>query len=451
MKPILVVDDDPDMRKTLIRAVERLGHKVVVAENGKDALSIVSATPVSMVITDIVMPKMDGLSLLKEIRQKIGILPVIVITGNPAFNNSTVIENAVEIMKAGATDYIEKPFDFDKLSKKINANMMKFNFKREIITESPNVKRLLGIAENVAASDTTILIYGESGTGKELLARHIHQVSHRRDKPFIAVNCAAIPDNLMESELFGSEKGAFTGASERKLGKFELADSGTILLDEIGEMPLHLQPKLLRVLQEKEVDRIGGKGPVSVNIRVIATTNRDLYKEAGEGRFRDDLYYRLSVFPLQLPPLRERPEDIALLAQHFLKKYAGELLKNVKTFSDEAMEFLRDRPWKGNIRELENTINRAVLLSCGEQIEVKDFMLDGFKSKPADSNINLQLQPSAIRPSALHDIEKDMILKTLLEVGGNKTKAAEILGVSVRTIRNKLHEYEESEKLKVKN
>jgi len=430
MKPILVVDDDPDMRKSLKRVVEKLGHKALVAENGHDALAIVSNSPVSMVITDMWMPnKDDGLKFLKEIRQRIGSLPVLVITGYPT------TENVVEAMKSGATDYIAKPFDFDKLSMTIDYIMMRFNSKREMITESPNVKRILGIAENVAASDTTILIYGESGTGKELLARHIHQISNRRDKPFIAVNCAAIPDNLMESELFGFEKGAFTGAGERKLGKFELADSGTILLDEIGEMTMPLQAKLLRVLQEKEVDRIGGKEPIKINVRILATTNRDLYKEANEGRFREDLYYRLSVFPLQLPPLRERPEDIITLSLHFMNKYAVELLKNVNSFSDEALEFLKSREWRGNIRELENTINRAVLLSHGQCIEVNDFMVESFTKQAA--------QVDNIKYSGLANMERDMILKTLEEVGGNKTKAAKILGVSVRTIRNKLHEYEE--------
>ena len=434
MKPILVVDDDPNMRTSLKRVVERLGHKALIAENGKEALSIVSQTPISMVVTDMMMPKMDGLTFLREIRQKLGSLPVLVITGYPT------ISNAVDIMKSGATDYIEKPFDFDKLAKTIESIMTRFQSKREIITASPNVQRLLGIAENVAVSDTTILIYGESGTGKELLARHIHQISNRRDKPFIAVNCAAIPDNLMESELFGFEKGAFTGAGEKKLGKFELADSGTILLDEIGEMTLPLQAKLLRVLQEKEVDRIGGKEPVSVNIRVLATTNRDLLKESREGRFREDLYYRLSVFPLQLPPLRERPEDIEILANHFMKKYAVELLKNVNSFSDAAMEFLKAQQWRGNIRELENTINRAVLLSSGEQIEVDNFMMDSISVRPDAISVSTPIKPSG---SGIKSMEKDLIMKTLDEVGGNKTKAAKILGVSVRTIRNKLHEYEE--------
>ncbi|MBF0541056.1 MAG: sigma-54-dependent Fis family transcriptional regulator [Nitrospirae bacterium] len=433
MKPILVVDDDPNMRNALKGAVSRLGYKVLVADNGRDALSTVNSTPVSMVVTDMMMPKMDGLTFLKEIRQKIGSLPVLVITGYPT------IENAVETMKEGATDYLIKPFDFDTLTKKIDSMMMRFHSKREMITDSPKLKHLLGIAENVAASDTTVLIYGESGTGKELLARHIHQISGRRDKPFVAVNCAAIPDNLMESELFGFEKGAFTGASEKKLGKFELADSGTILLDEIGEMTMPLQAKLLRVLQEKEVDRIGGKEPVSINVRIVATTNRDLYKEAQEGRFREDLYYRLSVFPLQLPPLRDRAEDIVMLAEHFMKKYAAELLKNVNSFSVEALEFLKTRQWRGNIRELENTINRAVLLSRSQCIEVNDFMVDSTSQSAAGAQSSV-VQHSA-NPTGLRNMERDMILKTLEDVGGNKTKAAKILGVSVRTIRNKLHEY----------
>ncbi len=422
MKPILVVDDDPQMRMALNDAIKRTGYEAVLAENGQDAMTKLNSNPFAMVITDMKMPRMDGLSLLKEIRRKAGNIPVLVITGYGT------IENAVDAMKEGAAEYLMKPFSFDALIMKIGSIMERLVSEREIITSSLKMRRLLQFAGNVAAGDTTVLICGESGTGKELIARYINRMSHRRDKPFVAVNCAAIPDNLMESELFGFEKGAFTGATEKKAGKFEIADGGTILLDEIGEMPLGLQAKLLRVLQEKEVDRIGGKHPVSVDVRVIATTNRDLYKESLDGRFREDLYYRLSVFPLNVPPLRERTEDMMLLAEYFLKKYSipGKVING---FTKGAEEFLKNRHWRGNIRELENTIQRAVLICKDEFIDITDFMLD---ERPAEA-VAVQ--------GGLKEMEKDLILKTLKNFNGNKTKAAKELGVSVRTIRNKLNEY----------
>jgi two-component system response regulator FlrC len=424
MNPILVVDDDPQMRAALKEAIQRLGYDAVVAENGQDALAKLNNLSCSMVITDMKMPRMNGLSLLKEVRRRAGNLPVLVITG------FATVENAVETMKEGAVEYLMKPFSFDTLSMRINSIMEGLAKEREMVFSSEKMKRLVKLAEDIARSDTTVLIYGESGTGKELLARHIHSASPRREKPFVAVNCAAIPDTLMESELFGFEKGAFTGATEKKIGKFELANGGTILLDEIGEMSMALQAKLLRVLQEKEIDRVGAKQPVPVDIRVIATTNRDLYKESLEGKFREDLYYRLSVFPLHIPPLRERTEDIPVLAEHFLKKFSSEIGKNVSGFTEEAMEFLMRRHWRGNIRELENTIHRAVHLAKTDVIEVDDFMLYEEVSSP-----------DAMPHGSIKDMERNLILKTLREVNGNKTKAAKMLGVSVRTIRNKLNEY----------
>jgi len=288
------------------------------------------------------------------------------------------------------------------------------------------MQRIIQLAGNLAANDITVLVTGESGTGKELLARHIHRLSRRKDKPFVAVNCAAIPENLLESELFGHEKGAFTGANERKKGKVELADSGTILLDEIGEMPMLLQAKLLRVLQEREIDRVGGKEPVKVDVRVIATTNRDLVLECAEGRFREDLFYRLNVFPLRVPPLRERPEDIPLLAEHFIRNFAAVAGKTIRGCSDEVLADLQQMPWRGNVREFENVLQRAVFLCSSDTVGSGDLMVDHAGPRPAGNG---------------KDMEKDMIMKTLKEVNGNKAKAAELLGVSVRTVRNKLSEY----------
>lgn len=419
-KRILIVDDDPQMRIALKEAINRLGYEADTATDGQNALKRLNITNYALIITDMKMPVMDGLSFLKEMRKRWNI-PVLVITGFGA------VENAVETMKEGATDYLMKPFSFDAIGKAVESILSRIQYEREIITEDPEMKKIISLAGNIAGSDLTVLITGESGTGKELLARYIHRLSRRREGPFIAVNCAAIPDNLLESELFGHEKGAFTGAVEKKAGKFELANGGTILLDEIGEMPLTLQAKLLRVLQEREVDRIGGKKPIPIDVRIIATTNRDLHKECGEGRFREDLYYRLNVFPIRIPPLRERKQDIPALALHFINKFSALSGKNITGFSEEALQALMNRPWRGNVRELENVIQRATVISSGGTIKPEDLMFD---------DINTPQNTGRIR-----EMEKDLILKTLEEVEGNKTKAAKILGVSVRTIRNKLNEY----------
>ena len=423
-KPVLVVDDDPQMRSALSEAVNRIGYKADVCENGLEAVGRISRTDYALVVTDMKMPGMDGLALLREIRRRSVSQPVLIITGHGT------VENAVETMREGATDYLLKPFSFDALKKVVESVMARPVASREIITSDPGMEKILALSRNIAGSDISVLIQGESGTGKELLARFIHESGRRAGNPFVAVNCSAIPENLMESELFGHEKGAFTGAFERKIGKIESADSGTMLLDEISEMPLSLQPKLLRVLQEREVDRVGGKAPAPVDVRVIATTNRDLQKECREGRFREDLYYRLNVFPIRLPSLRERPEDIPLLARHFAEKFSAAEGKTVKEFTGEGMALLKNQPWRGNIRELENVVRRAVLLCDGERIDTGDLMFDD------------QMEPTEFS-GKIKDMEKEMILRTLKDVGGNKARAAAILGVTVRTIRNKLNEYGE--------
>ncbi len=422
MKPILVVDDDPQMRSALKEAIHRIGLGAEACENGLEAIGRISRTGYSLVVTDMKMPGMDGLALLREIRRRSASQPVLVITGYGT------VENAVETMREGATNYLLKPFSFEALKKAVESAMPRPGRDREILTADPGMKKILALARNIAASDISVLIHGESGTGKELLARYIHESGRRAERPFVAVNCGAIPENLMESELFGHEKGAFTGAADRKKGKIELAGGGTILLDEIGEMPLALQPKLLRVLQEREVDRVGGKEPVPVDVRVIATTNRDLQKECREGRFREDLFYRLNVFPVKLPPLRERPADIPLLAGHFAEKFSAAEEKPVDGFTAEGMELLKRRPWRGNIRELENVIRRAVLL-CERGAIGADSLLFDDPAEPAGFN------------GKIRDMEKELILRTLKEVDGNKARAAKVLGVTVRTIRNKLNEY----------
>lgn len=422
MKPVLVVDDDPQMGVALENALQRLGYGVVVCNSGQDAISKLHQHNFSLVITDMKMPKMDGLMFLREIRRTVGNLPVLVMTG------FGTIENAVEVMKEGAQDYLIKPFSFDILKKTIEATMRRTAHDREILTASPEMKKIIAIANNLAASDITVLIQGESGTGKELLARHIHRWSSRAKKAFVAVNCAAIPDTLLESELFGHEKGAFTGALERKIGKFELAQGGTLLLDEIGEMSMILQAKLLRVLQEREIDRIGGREPIAVDVRVIATTNKDLRKECAEGRFREDLFYRLNVFPIKIPPLRDRPDDIALLADHFIRKFSGIAGKTIQGITAEALNILRNKQWRGNVREFENVMHRAVFLCRCPHIGVDNLLLEEERCPEGPSG-------------KLQDVERELILRTLKDMQGNKSKAAKILGVSVRTIRNKLHEY----------
>lgn len=433
-KPILVVDDDAQMRTALTEAIQRLGYRAVVCGAAEDALTRLDASRFALVVTDMKMPRMDGLSFLRAARRKAGTLPFLVITG------FGTVENAVECMKEGAVDYLMKPFSYDALKRTIDSIMARACAEKELLTQSPAMKRVVDLAASLAPSDITVLITGESGTGKELLARSIHRLSNRSDRPFVAVNCAAIPDTLLESELFGHEKGAFTGAVVKKEGRFERAHTGTLLLDEIGEMPLTLQAKLLRVLQEKEVERIGGKAPVPVDVRIIATTNRDLALECREGRFREDLYYRLNVFPLKIPALRERPEDIIFLANRFMARFAAAAGKRVDGFTRAAEDLLMSWPWRGNVRELENTVQRAVFLCTKEKIDATDLLFD-------DSQ-NAQISATT---GTIRDMEREMILKTLKDVNGNKAKAARLLGVSVRTIRNKLNEYGQNFPNELKN
>jgi two-component system response regulator FlrC len=440
---ILIVDDDPSMRTALMESVRRLGYDVQGAIDGVDAVERVGRSKPWLVVTDLKMPRLGGLDLIKEIKSRSPQTLMVLMT---AYGT---VETAVEAMKYGASDYILKPFSTDLLERVI-ANLKARSAdasapspapidQRSILTQDPGMARLLSTVEGVAASQATILINGESGTGKELLARFIHSRSPRAHRPFIAVNCAALPDGLLESELFGHERGAFTGAIMKKIGKFEMAHTGTVLLDEISEMNMGLQAKLLRVIQEREVDRVGGRDPVSVNIRVIATTNRSLYHEVEQGRFREDLYYRLNVFPITLPALRERPADIPLLARHFVAVSAARNGLPLPTVSLEAYTMLQDRRWKGNVRELENVMERAVLLAGNEPILPCHLLLESGGQPVPPVPVSSMPQPSG--NGSLWEMERELIFQTLARVRENRTHAAKELGISIRTLRNKLREY----------
>ena len=441
---ILLTDDDYEMRYAMSETLRRCGYTVDIATGGNEAIRKFTSKKFDMVITDVRMANGDGVHVLKEIKRHSPDVPVVLVT---AYGT---IDNAVEAMKLGAFDYIMKPFSVDALedlvrrgiesAQKVNKTSSEEGNIRGIVTKDPGMFRLLKTAEEIAFSDVTVLIEGESGTGKEMLARFIHNRSYRAGRPFVAINCAAIPDGLLESELFGHEKGAFTGAISKRNGKFIQADTGTILLDEVGEMSLPLQAKLLRVLQERQVDTIGGKEPVYIDIRVIATTNRSLKKEVEEGRFREDLYYRLNVFPVVLPPLRDRKGDIPELTNHFIRKHRDKRLRGNKVLvakvSGEALDVLASHDWKGNIRELENIVERAILIAEGDTLLPGHLMIDSLRDN--------QTTPSSISAGmSVREMETALILKTLDEVNWNRTKAAKLLNIGVRTLRNKLSEYRE--------
>ena len=451
-KPILIVDDDQSMRTALAESLQRCGYAVETAVDGAEALMKFENGRFRGVITDLRMPKISGLDVLRGVKRLSPATPVILITAYGTVNT------AVEAMKEGAAEFIMKPFSLDDLEIVVRNVLASGSHSaaeseipgaaddrvRKIISNDGKILSLLETLRHVAKSRSTVLIQGESGTGKELFARYIYRHSPRRDMPFVAVNCAAIPGNLLESEMFGYERGAFTGALQRKTGKFEFADGGTLLLDEVGEMDSQLQAKLLRVLQECEVDRLGGKTPVKVDVRIIATSNRDLKKCMEERTFREDLYYRLNVVPVRIPPLRERPGDIMPLAEHFLRKY-GQANGQPKTrLSEGASGRLQAYTWPGNVRELENIIERAVLIANGLILPAHMGLEDGCEVANTVTTVApIPEMPSGDAPPAtLRDMEKAMILETLDRVSGNKTKASKILGISVRTMRNKLHEYQ---------
>jgi len=448
LPPILIVDDQPENRKELTQSLSCVGFPVESASDALQAMDKFKSTKYSMVISNEQTPGIEGEDIIGSVKKISPQIPVIIISANGT------VHNAVEAMHAGASDYLLKPFSVESLEKTVKKAIRLSNENRqttynrkspgdqpigkEIITRNRKFQDTLSRARSVAPSTATVLIQGESGTGKELLAAYVHHHSRHPQAPYIAVNCAALPDTLAESELFGHEKGAFTGAVGRKIGKFESAKQGTIVLDEIGEMPLPLQSKLLRVLQEKEIDRIGGTRPIPIDARVIAISNVDLKTAVTEGKFREDLYYRINVIPLTLPPLRERREDIELLARHFLKKYCLANQKTITGIDDIAIKTLINHDWKGNIRELENIMERAVLISVGGLILPEHLLLDLSVHEP-DSATAFSVNAGY----TVREMEKKLIFRTLKDVNDNRTHAAELLGISIRTLRNKLREYKE--------
>ena len=433
MNRVLVVDDEPSMRAALEANFTRHGWEVTTASGTHEAMERFRSSPCPLVITDMRMPDGDGLGVMQHVRALAPETAVIFLT---AYGN---VPEAVLAMQQGACDYLVKPVSFEQLRQAAArvlataAASVKGTHPEGIVGRSACLRELIERACQVAKSDADVLIMAESGTGKELLAQFIHRASPRRNYPFVAVNCAAFPETLLESELFGHVRGAFTGAVATRPGKFELASGGTLLLDEISEMPISLQPKLLRVLQEREVDRLGDTRPRRVDVRVIATTNRHLPSLIEEGRFRADLFYRLDVVPLSLPPLRERREDIVELVEHFIQKYAPP--QRAVRFTDDLLRRLTEYDWPGNVRELENVVRRILVLSRNpvaglEVLEGKDV---------AERN------PTSVRVPAqgatLRDMERQLLERTLESTGGNRTRAAEILGVSLRTVRNKIREF----------
>ncbi len=429
---VVFINGTPGSLHEVARRVREEGLNVKIVGQKEEALAWIQQRAVACIVADLENKGLGRLEFLREVQSLAPFIPVILLS------EKAHLDEAVEAIKLGAEDYRLKDTDPTLLAQIIKETVSPLIEEPEgdFLTVDPKLKALLVKLKAVAKSQATVLISGESGTGKEVLARWIHNQSDRARGPFIAVNCAALPEHLLESELFGHEKGAFTGAFTRKLGKFELAHGGTILLDEVTEMPLRLQAKFLRVLQEGEVDRVGGAYPIKINVRVLATTNRDIVKEVKAGHFREDLYFRLNVIPVNLPPLRQRRGDIRLLAQHFLHEFTQKYQRPLAGFDKGVMEALEEYSWPGNVRELRNIVERAVLLAHGPKITLQDIFppeLRGTRGVSTDLGI---------RP--LKEVEREMILKALKVARGNRTRAAEILGISVRTLRNKLQAYREA-------
>jgi DNA-binding NtrC family response regulator len=442
---VLIVDDEADSREALAELTERWGYDVQAASDGSEALRRAIEWHPDLILTDLVMPNMDGLWLLRALRAELPDCPVVLLTGRGT------IQTAVQAIREGAFDFIEKPLEVQRLRLVMERALEKKETMREVqllrrrlaalapgtdmIGSGPAMQRIFELANKVAPSNASVVISGESGTGKEVVARAIHNLSPRRERPFLALNCSAIPATLIESELFGSERGAFTGADQRRLGSFELANNGTLFLDEIGELPLELQAKFLRVLEDHRIRRLGGRSEVEVDVRVICATNRDLKQEIQRGRFREDLYFRLHVFSIALPTLKERREDIPLLVHHFLEKYNAETGKRVQGLAPAAMAILQAYSWPGNIRELRNTVERAMILVDGEIIGEEHLPPDMQTSRPETATLRMALG------LPMDKVEKEYILASLQRNGGNKARTAELLGISEKTLYNKLNRY----------
>ncbi len=440
---VLVVDDDTLVSEVLVETITRAGYECLAAHSGEEAMAKLGDRSFEIVLSDLKMREMDGLALLENIREISPQTLVIMIT---AYGT---VENAVKAIKMGAYDFLLKPIMPETVEHVLSrvSEILRLRSENEtlrkdlthrfqnLIGKSKVMTEVFDLIQSVADARSTVMITGASGTGKELVARAIHYTSHRRDGPFIKLNCAALPENLVEAELFGYEKGAFTDAKKTNRGRFELADGGTLLLDEISEMPLNLQSKLLRVIQEREFERIGSSTSIKVDVRLIATSNQNLKEAIDKGRFREDLFYRLNVIPIHLTTLEERKEDIPLLVQHFIDKYNRENNKSVKSIDQNALGLLMKYHWPGNIRELENLVERAVVTTRQDRLSEDDFPTDLALGRVAEG------LPSLRVPMKLEEGSKYLILKTLEKFNGNKTKAAEALGITTRTIRNKLAEY----------
>ena len=440
--PILVVEDDANLREAVCDTLELAGQAVVSAGGGEEALKLLDAQAVALVVSDVRMMPMDGITLLKEIRSRFPHLPVVLMT---AFAE---VDRAVEAMRSGACDFLLKPFEPKALLEHVARYRLPEAMDDDrVIANDPVSRNLFALATRVAQTDTTVLLTGESGVGKEVVARYIHNHSARRSGPFVAINCAAIPDSLLEATLFGYEKGAFTGAQQAQAGKFEQAQNGTLLLDEVTEMPLGLQAKLLRVLQEREVERVGGKKPIALDIRIIATSNRDMAEAVAKGVLREDVYYRLNVFPLLIPALRQRPADIVPLARHLLAEHGGRSGRPGLQLAPTAEAVLTAHGWPGNVRELENVIQRAVIFATGEHVEVDALHLSAsaaFGAKVSGFADVSVTSPDGPKTDNMRDLEREHILETLAALGGSRKLAGERLGMSERTLRHKLKQYREA-------
>ena len=447
---LLIVDDEKAQRQVLSGDLKSRGYKVLEADSAETALDIVRKNLIDVILTDLKMPGASGIDLLTDLKEINPEISVVIMTAYAS------VETAVQALKYGAYDFITKPYNLDEIELVIKRIIEKNNLRSElkflkeqlessnklegVITNSFKMKRIIDVAARVAASKASVLILGESGTGKEVLARAIHYASKRKDKLFVPVNCAALNENLLESELFGHEKGAFTGAEKMHKGRFEIADEGTIFLDEIGDLPMHLQVKLLRVLQEGQFERVGGANTIKVDVRVISATNKNIEDLIKEGKFREDLFYRLNVVNIQLPPLRERKEDISILISEFLKKYLKETDKTNLEFSKEALDLLMKYNYPGNIRELENIVHHSIVLSRNEIISTEDLPI-GIKTPGSEKDLDSCFEEGTSLTDKVELLERTLITSALKKTSGNQTAAAKLLGISERNLRYRLEKW----------